>query len=92
MTPITKDILRAVSRLPSTDESLTLADYEADSARKASSENLVYQIVKEPEIGRIQFRFDSFYEDLTGPGLYTNKFTQSDIDQGTHINACCSRV
>jgi hypothetical protein len=77
-----------VSKPALLDSELTIEEYdEVESAKKASSsssssENLVYHIVKEPEIGRIQYRVDSFYEDLTGPGLYTNKFTQNDIDQG----------
>jgi hypothetical protein len=50
-----------------------------------STENIVYNIVKQPEHGKIQYIFENFYEDLTGPNSYTNKFTQNDIDQGIFL-------
>jgi hypothetical protein len=86
MTPVTKELLRAVSK-PSTKEELaSIDDYEmVEIGRKSgsgSNVDIVYHIVKEPEFGKIQYRFEGFSEDLTGPGLYTNKFTQNDIDQG----------
>lgn len=70
------------------NSNLTSAEYL--ERLNSQDENLVYHIVKEPEFGKLQYRFESFYEDLTGPKFYANKFSQSDIDQGRHTSRLLS--
>ncbi|RNA35735.1 extracellular matrix FRAS1, partial [Brachionus plicatilis] len=42
---------------------------------------VIYKVLGTPEFGRIQLRFDTFYQDILGPYSFMNTFTQNDINE-----------
>lgn len=46
------------------------------------SDLVIYKVLSTPEFGRIQLRFDTFYQDILGPYSFMNTFTQNDINEG----------
>lgn len=43
---------------------------------------ILYQVINPPLFGKLQYRFDNFFQDISGPRSFLNTFTQKDIDQG----------
>ena len=90
--PITSEILKATHLKTSSNggegEGHGLHEIEKDilvvvaEEDSQTNENFLYEITEAPAFGKLQFRFQSFYEDLTGPYATLNKFTQNDIDEG----------
>lgn len=95
--PITSEILKAAHHKKSGGEGSYISNggsgihkdflmVVAEEEESASTiENFLYEITESPAFGKLQFRFKSFYEDLTGPYATLNKFTQNDIDEGTFL-------
>ena len=76
--------------LPITSETLKATHINKHTTNKnflflnsESAGSILYTITEPPKFGKLQFRFQNFYEDLTGPYASLNKFTQNDIDEGT---------
>ncbi len=57
--------------------------FKPSSVASDLSGNLVFSITEAPKFGKIQFRYQNFYEDLTGPYATLNNFTQKDVDEGS---------
>lgn len=83
--PITSEMLK-VTLIPIKPSKTFENKYQSQVGKADNlegSENFLFTITEAPEFGKLQFRFQTFYEDLTGPYASLNKFTQKDIDEGS---------
>lgn len=72
--PITSDMLFTVSKFKFNEHD-KIVDYLLPDL-------IIYKVLSTPEFGRIQLRFDTFYQDILGPYSFMNTFTQNDINEG----------
>jgi hypothetical protein len=78
----------------------SMLKYRAAGRRHKSAQDnehvaVFYHVVVPPEFGKLQYRYESFYETIAAPNSYINSFTQKDINEGIlsdhkNVTRCCS--
>lgn len=58
-------------------------DAVEDDGDVDGDENIFYNVIMAPAFGKLQYRYEGFFDEIAGPNSYINTFTQKDINQGS---------